>query len=478
VSDTGSLFPLDIKCQHKGCGYHAFRGLGFCVLHCHKNEFDYNDDYDYFVDTLRDEFQKLQTKDSNYLKDIHFPDSSGKRDNRYETIFCLKSVIFQNCFFYGSSIEPPTQTEKVSGDYYFSRCTFLNDFTWLPFRSDNPWIFSDCHFNGAVKIINCEIEGTLFSECEFSQGLDVFDSLISGQLFIDETKKKPAINRLFVTNSRFVKTFSIKNLIIENVSIMESVFENEVDFGGIHAKLFELIDCMFHANVVFSHATVTNRFFLKGNRFLGFVGFEGFYHGFEQQTPLNLSGSEFRGYVSFVQSRLFAGLVLSDSVFYIPPNFYGAKINTEVTNRETLRLIKHTFDSVGNKIEGNKWFVFEMEKYATELKATNCSQEKLVVCINKYLSKFGQSYLRPFGLLFFAAVIHKVVRSFLITVVSEYTPEWLRVLFNYINDVYMLILPFLFKSDSQTTILDGFFYVFYSICIWQIIVAVKRKTRR
>ena len=45
------------------------------------------------------------------------------------------------------------------------------------------------------------------------------------------------------------------------------------------------------------------------------------------------------------------------------PNFLNTKIEPKNTNRETFRITKDSFDKIGNHIEANKFFVYEMKKH-------------------------------------------------------------------------------------------------------------------
>lgn len=75
----------------------------------------------------------------------------------------------------------------------------------------------------------------------------------------------------------------------------------------------------------------------------------------------------------FRNAKFHKGVDLSKSNFnYVAgANFLGCEIEDnkkeKVTNRETFRVIKHCFDSIGNHLEANKFFAEEMKAKKREL---------------------------------------------------------------------------------------------------------------
>ena len=84
----------------------------------------------------------------------------------------------------------------------------------------------------------------------------------------------------------------------------------------------------------------------------------------------------FLSFTNFRNTTFYSGLNLENSNLKEAPNFLNIDINPKFTNRETFRIIKNSFDKIGNNIEANKFFVFEMNKYEEELKKKPMSQEK------------------------------------------------------------------------------------------------------
>ena len=81
------------------------------------------------------------------------------------------------------------------------------------------------------------------------------------------------------------------------------------------------------------------------------------------------------------------------------PNFLKTDISSKNTNRETFRIIKHSFDTSGNKIEANRFFVKEMQAYRKEVSKEKKCSERFIFFMNGFLSEFGGSYFKPILLL-------------------------------------------------------------------------------
>ncbi|WP_404419571.1 hypothetical protein [Marinospirillum sp.] len=78
----------------------------------------------------------------------------------------------------------------------------------------------------------------------------------------------------------------------------------------------------------------------------------------------------FHTHATFRGAKFLGGLDLDRANFSDEANFLGVDVDggdVSKTTRETYRLIKHSFDSIGNHLEANKFFAKEMDKYHKEL---------------------------------------------------------------------------------------------------------------
>lgn len=153
------------------------------------------------------------------------------------------------------------------------------------------------------------------------------------------------------------------------------------------------------------------------------------------------------------------------------------------TNRETLRIIKNSFDKIGNHIDANKFFVKEMMRYKQDLfKDKSITQEKLVFLFNEKVSSFGQSYLKPLYLFLGAIIIYSLL-------VYGHENNWLYKICPSLNDIISSVSYFLnYPVKNIITyskflrpgmeLLSLIFYIVFAVLTWQIIVAIKRHTKQ
>ncbi|TOG45348.1 hypothetical protein, partial [Vibrio parahaemolyticus] len=152
------------------------------------------------------------------------------------------------------------------------------------------------------------------------------------------------------------------------------------------------------------------------------------------------------------------------------------------TNRETLRIIKHSFDKVGNHIEANKYFSLEMERYKNDMEEEPWSQEKLVFSLNDKISKFGRSYFRPAFLivilsLIFQAVIFSYENNYLYKIYPDFNSQISSVV-GFFNNVAISFMPFSKFLHKGIEFISLLFYIMYATLIWQLVVSIKSHTRK
>ena len=186
---------------------------------------------------------------------------------------------------------------------------------------------------------------------------------------------------------------------------------------------------------------------------------------------------------NFKKVNFYYGLDFENVDLREQPNFLKSNINPYNTNRETFRIIKYSFDSRGNTLEANRFFVQEMKAFKNELKEEGDFWDKLVYNVNDLISEFGRNYIR--------AIIWLIISLILYTILL-YLHDWYFDNFDYfiwgklewiwifLNDIAKNFLPFsrFLESKSGFEFISLFFYIWFGILIWQIIVAVKRHTQR
>lgn len=202
---------------------------------------------------------------------------------------------------------------------------------------------------------------------------------------------------------------------------------------------------------------------------------------------LDLKRVDFERVLACNEVTITSGITLRSVRHAVAPDFVDMKLTAEAkanSDRETFRLIKHSFEAVANRIEANHFFGLEMEAYRKELKQSHrlCSRERLLVEANHIISRHGQSYSRPFFWLVLASLVNV---AFIKSSVWS-LPEFLTS-----SVVYQCLVG---AASALNTFAQGFsvfsvlmregmefaslaFALLMSTFVWHFLVAVRRFTR-
>lgn len=516
-----------------------------CILHCIKNENTNNNSdlfklfrvelakYIAFKDNFKDHspsnderqliFAKLLQESfegpvSNIaidckFNDINFPYmNSSQSEDLFKIIRKLKSMHFFKC-----SISFANLNVNNIG-CVFEECIFKEPF-YMPLlpRIENNYgaQYRNCEFEKNVYFwppSKSTISYSLFHDCEFN-GNDVSLSnlIIENKIFIFDDNKPTNINKIFVGNSEFneslffkkelekirIKSMQFNDCKFNNNFILNQINLSRLDFSNVQFnKLIEIQDCSIKSlealNSEFIEsadffASRISEFKFSKSIFHKFAGFEKCVFGGDKNICVEFQYVSFLGITNFREAKFYMGLILDTANFKEAPNFLNSHIEYKGTTRETFRIIKNSFDKVGNYIEANKYFAFEMNKYTDNFKEDNKDNKNyyfdyFILKFNKFTSNFGQDYIKPIRLTLWAAFI-----LYLIT--FSYENNWLYKVYEpanlyidwatkQLNGFAKCIVPI------NTSLLKGMeficllFYILFATLIWQIIVAVKRHTKR
>ncbi|MBL4682455.1 MAG: hypothetical protein JKY88_17270 [Pseudomonadales bacterium] len=421
---------------------------------------------------------------ANFEK-IIFPDRDERDSCDYfKVLNKMKGVHFDRCVIHFTEID----VQEL--ELFFQDCVFLNDWninSYSMLDNINKVIFQDCKFNGNVSAYVTEtstkrliINTQLFNDCSFSKQVSFirieFEESIYkndedyeqnlNQLVIENCKftgrfllNKSNINRLLIKNSEFYEKFELKENVIEDIELINVNYK----------KLFDAYDTKF------------KQFKISRSIFDDFTGFEKCEFGKENDVNGKVTEFEYATFLHFAnfrKAKFYNGLDFEHTNLKEPLNFLGAEINDKKTNRETYRILKHSFDKIGNQIEANKYFSLEMKKYKEELKESSSKSELFIYRVNEKISNFGASYLKPAFLMLASAFIYYLL-------VKGYECNLLYIFIEpgngFINEVNLFakgIPPYgkLLKEGMEFITL--MFHLFFLTCTWQFIVAVKRRTKR
>lgn len=295
----------------------------YCILHCKKDSWnslekdELNKKIELFWETLRDKLY-----------------SSCQNIN--ET--CLvEGIIFSKCEE-GLNFNYPINKNEENGNF---TCKIL-------FASDRTYVFKNCTFLEKLDLKELDLEKDLtFDNCTFNQEITFYKSCNSSLIFINDcnfcSNNIDLSNRIFKSNLYFKDCKNIKKLDLYN-----STIQGSASFRGSNLNEVNFEKTEFNNVAVFNETIFQNNVDFKYTSFDDRVYFQ----DVTIQGELNLSSTIFKDEVNFLGIK----------------NKDGKELETEnITNRETARIIKHSFEKLNNIIEANKFYILEMQKREREL---------------------------------------------------------------------------------------------------------------
>ncbi len=516
------------KCNYKKydglskCNNDAFGNKDLCALHCEKNDYDTDNQsglieqfkielVEYVIQRIdkaklskeqlntakikdylllpyndqnpSDEKHFLQNENLN-IEGVSFPALESEDSDYYYFLNLFKSIEFTNSTFYN------TNFNLGNGKISFSNCIFEE--LWyirsIMFTKNSfPVLYNDCEFKGdtvfkeELKSSNIK-NNSIFRNCNFYKNLIVTHATIDSQLFSNTRPTK--ISSLNIISSQFNDRFSLNNCTLDSVNITDSYFNSKFQFKNNTVNNILSIENTDFSKLFDMYKTSAGIFEFKQSILDDFAGFEECKFGKDANKATIFQYVTFMSFTNFRGTIFSSGLDLRNSNLKETPNFLGASICYKNTNRETYRIIKNSFDKIGNIIDANKYFSLEMKKHKDDLKKEPCSQEKIIFRVNACLSNFGQSYIRPLVGLFVSTLIYTILeclyeKNTLYKLFPKYN-DCIEKVVNCINNFAYNFIPlqkFLGTNDDMAAI-NLLFYTVTAVLLWQLIVAVKRHTKR
>lgn len=451
------------------------------------------------------EIVEILAKRDFYLSDKEFSLEDFQGDDYFLILNLFRALVFTNCDFNVSNL-------PFKKEVRFDRCHFLEEITFDPtfFKQiAKRTIFDTCHFFKDVELTTYEQENdlrskklsfnaTLFEKCSFYKRLSAKHLHFKAPMLFDEkhgSEQSCADSDISEEKDYFIQSLSIHDCVfdseagfylnhyrVDDVSLLRTEFNGKFEFKTNIVKKFCIDDCKFEKVSDFFRSQF-QIFKVHKTVFSKFSAFEDTQFGIKEQplaAPAVFKYVTFKEFSNFRSAHFHDGLDIEKSNFAQPPNFLGAKVELRNSPRETFRIIKHSFDSVGNYIEANHFFSLEMKKMRQSVPI--CESTGLVFWINDLISGFGQSWFRPFVML----VLLSLINGYYFYSVSAYVdgagvdqirractgvlPWW--------DAAACSLMPFNSLLNPENEAISLGFGIIGSILIWQIVVAVKRLTRR
>lgn len=442
-------------------------------------------------DKMKALVRRVRKSDSIELSGIYFP----YRDNRdnYDYFNLLKlfqEIHFIDCNFYlGDWL-----LDKI--EFFFQNCVFHNWFYLTPIiilKNSTNSLFSECEFKDKLTVKNSEIkdvfESSLFSGGRFGSLIYLDGLKFKSEPFLELNDKSFVNTTMKIFNCTFEGIVKLNKVTLNSLQIDDANFLSSFEIKNIKVGRFLCINTEIQGvfNAFESHFSYAN---FERVKFYDVADFEKSEFGETDKIVIaSYPVTAIFKFVTFMTASNFKkvnfhyGLDFENVDLREQPNFLKSNINPHNTNRETFRIIKYSFDSRGNTLEANRFFVQEMKAFKNELKEEGDFWDKLVYNVNDLISEFGRNYIR--------AIIWLIISLILYTILL-YLHDWYFDNFDYfiwgklewiwifLNDIAKNFLPFsrFLESKSGFEFISLFFYIWFGILIWQIIVAVKRHTQR
>jgi hypothetical protein len=510
------------SCSIDGCEIESFSSQSNCILHCEKTSPTSNDANAEFqnqlinhiiheyhnsseatkdIDNLTLYLKKGIELNSNNIKilqeivvyffKIIFPIDYNSDINPINSIVRnIKAVHFDNCTFNHKGIASK-KTQKA----FYQQCSFHDEWTInndeiLDDLKDNS-IYQNCTFfktvtNKNIDKIKCTFNSPIFRDCTFKEGIRLQQAEFKEKIFNNDDLYIQNTNKIHIEDCIISKRFVLNNSKFNTFSINNTSFKEKLEFRENQVTDSMSLNSIKIDDILDFHNCKISSFLIRRARFKGYVGFEsctfGNINSPKADNAVTFTYATFEDILNFRGTTFNDGLNIAMINSKMTPNFHGINVDYKNSNRETFRIIKNSLDSVGNHLEANNFYAYEMRKHHDEIKQTGSKQERFIYFINHTLSNFGQSYLKPImwltitSILLFAITWLKEINL----LYSIYTPanQYITAIIGFINGVALNIVPFKKFMIEGMEFLSLFFYIINISLIWLTITAIKRRTKR
>lgn len=346
------------------------------------------------------------------IRGIHFPAHDERQGFGYaELLGLFPALHFIDCRFICEPLPLGYGTHSR-----FEDCTF--DLPWRVEEGSGPGqehvLFDRCRFEQGITLVGNELgqapvnaAQAFFRDCTIRGGLQLKHMATDIPVFANTLDEKISIDRIRIEHCELGGRFTLAGTFpIVDISLTSTVFRDKFAFIHCRIERFSAKNTNFNGLADFYQSTFTG-FRIFKSIFRDFAGFESCCFGVagKLDNRITLRYVTFYSFTNFRSAAFYLPLDLRSTNRREPPNFLDATFSHHArhrTDRETFRIIKHSFEAVGNRIEANTYFAYEMEAYRRELRATARRDghrqrfwERLLVTLNFALSRHGQSYWQP-----------------------------------------------------------------------------------
>lgn len=255
---------------------------------------------------------------------------------------------------------------NINQENKISTCNIL-------FASDRTYVFKNCTFLEKLDLKELDLEKDLtFDKCTFNQEI-TFHKSCNSLIFINDCDF--CSNNIDLSNRTFKSSLFFKDCKnIGKLNLQRSTIQGSASFSRSKFRTVDFERATFETAVAFNESTFYNDLDFKYTIFNSLV----YLQDVVIQGKLNLKSTIFKDEVNFL------GIKKQDDKKLEPNN---------IENRETARIIKHSFEKLDNIIEANKFYALEMQKREEELSKEKNWLDLIVFKFHKISSNHSQDWL-------------------------------------------------------------------------------------
>lgn len=356
---------------------------------------------------------------NNTLKDIYFQEcDTGFYYTIFEFIKEKDSINFENCHFYFRDITHDGNSIFKDSSIEFKDCTFRSGLNISPDVNypDIQLTYYDCTFLDTLNIQNINSSIT-FNDCSFND-IELKDCNIKNNIFTNKKDYKHNIeNKFTIDNCTFKKRFTLNNYNIKIFTCTNCVFKNKFEFKNNNVIKFEIHNSNFE-EISDMYSSEFTQFKISKSIFHDFSGFENCVFGTSDKLIEEVAEFEyvtFKDILTLRKTKFMSGLDIENINLQNDANFLKTRVDLKNTPRETFRLIKHSFDKVGNIIEANRFYELEMRKKEEDLgnELPRDFLEWVIFKIHGFASEHSQNALMALFWIFIISYIYSYLFNFL-----------------------------------------------------------------
>lgn len=355
------------------------------------------------------EVEEALNKTTLIISNMHLkPNMAGDAADGEALLAVVRNIHFKACQFYTHSIA----AHDGLGSFHFEDCTFhaLWQQPLAETTPTGPVLYKTCTFEQGVEVTGSGLDvgyQALFSNCNINQ-LTLKDlNLKDAKVFANTLDGMATVRSLRLQDCHINTKFTLDNVAgIELVDLLSSEFSEKFTMIACGVRQLKIVNTNFNGLADF-YQTRFESFRIQKAIFRDFSGFEDCVFGKDGTCggKIELRYVTFYSFINFRQACFNLPLDFRNTNRADQPNFLDSTFSDSArlgTDRETFRIIKQSFEAVGNRIEANVFFANEMDAYRRELRQRRRDNhehiphtEELLLLLNALISRHGQSYGWP-----------------------------------------------------------------------------------